>query len=287
MKKITLSLIVMLLSITSIVAQIKSFDLKKGEVYEVTTVTDLNIEQEAMGQKMEVGQGISIVESLEVLDISNGLYKMKATTMQVKIDIEAPMQPAQTMDSEGTGQMNDVAKAFVNKSYTFYMDKFGQVEKFEGLEEMSMTIIADLDKTVIGQAGQSQTMAQLLSEDMIKTNLSNMFAIYPTDGSKEWEYTSEVVFNALPAKITAKRYYDGDATIMSAGNLSVKGTQQQMGMTIEAEMAGTVNTIYDLMQNGMPSKVQVQQDATGKASAQGMDIPMDLKMSTIITITKQ
>lgn len=287
MKKITLSVVVMLFSIASINAQIKSYDLKKGEVYEVKTVTDLNIEQEAMGQKMEVGQGISIVETLEVLGVSDDMYSMKATTKQVKIDISAPMQPAQTMDSEGTGQMNDVAKAFVNKEYRFQMDKFGQVQGFEGLDEMSKAIIADLDKTLIGQAGQSQTMAQLLSVDMVKSNLTNLFTIYPTDGSKEWEYSNEVVFNALPASLKAKRYYDGNATIMSAGELTVKGSQQQMGMSIESEMAGTVNTIYDLSENGMPSKVQVQQDATGTAKAQGMEIPMDLKMSTTITITKK
>ena len=84
-----------------------------------------------------------------------------------------------------------------------------------------------------------------------------------------------------------ERYYDGDATIMSAGKISVKGSQQQMGMTIEAEMDGTVNTIYDLSANGMPSKVQVQQEATGIASTQGMEIPMTVKMNSTTTITKK
>lgn len=287
MKRITILFFVMLLSVATAFAQISAFDLKKGDVFEVNTAMKTNIEQEAMGQTMNVGQGVNTTELLEVTDVSNGLFTMKATVMKVRIDIELPMQPAQSMDSEGEDQMSDVAKAFTQKGYTFTINKFGEIQSVDGLEEMSAAIIADLNKTMIGQAGQSETIAQLMSEEMIKNNLANMFTIYPTDGSKEWTFEREGVFNALPAMLTADRYYDGDATIMSAGKMFVNGSQQQMGMTIQAEMSGTVNTIYDLAQNGMPTKVQVQQEATGKASAQGMEIPMVVKVNSTINIMKK
>jgi len=287
MKRITLTLVVLAISITTTFAQIRSFDLQKGDVYQVSSVANLVVSQEVMGQKMDILQNISTVESLEVLEVNNGIYKMKGTTEKMKIEVDAGMGGKQVMDSEGSDQMAEVSKALVGKSYFFYMDQFGQLQSFEGLDEMSAAIKADLDKTIIGQAGQSEQIMTMMNEETIRTTLGNLLTIYSPEGSDNWEHTSAVSLNNLPTNIKSKRYYDGNTTIMSAGELKVSGTTQNMGMSIQADLAGTVNMIYDLMDNGMPSKVQLQQDAEGKASTQGIDIPMTIDKKNTITVTKQ
>lgn len=276
-----------MMSISFTYAQISSYDLKKGDVFDVNTVMEQNIEQDVMGQSVTIEQIMTTMETLEVMGFSDGLYKIKGTTQKMKIDMTIPMQGNQVMDSEGEGQMDDVTKALVGNDYFFYMDKYGQIERFEGLDEMSAAIMADLEKTAIGQMGQAESMTAFLNEDVIRATLSNLLSIYSPEGKKEWTSTSSAVINSLPTEIVSKRSFDGNNTILSAGELSVSGSTEQMGMTVSAEMSGTVNTIYDLMSNGMPSKVQVQQDAKGKASAQGMDIPMVVNVKSTSNITKR
>lgn len=276
-----------MMSISLTYAQISSYDLKKGDVFDVNTVMEQNIEQDVMGQSVTIEQIMTTMETLEVMGFSDGLYKIKGTTQKMKIDMTIPMQGNQVMDSEGEGQMDDVTKALVGNEYFFFMDKYGQIERFEGLDEMSAAIMADLEKTAIGQMGQAESMTAFLNEDVIRATLSNLLSIYSPEGKKEWTSTSSAVINSLPTEIVSKRSFDGNNTILSAGELSVSGSTEQMGMTVSAEMSGTVNTIYDLMSNGMPSKVQVQQDAKGKASAQGMDIPMVVNVKSTSNITKR
>ncbi len=276
-----------MMSISFTYAQISSYDLKKGDVFDVNTVMEQNIEQDVMGQSVTIEQIMTTMETLEVMGFSDGLYKIKGTTQKMKIDMTIPMQGNQVMDSEGEGQMDDVTKALVGNEYFFFMDKYGQIERFEGLDEMSAAIMADLEKTAIGQMGQAESMTAFLNEDVIRATLSNLLSIYSPEGKKEWTSTSSAVINSLPTEIVSKRSFDGNNTILSAGELSVSGSTEQMGMTVSAEMSGTVNTIYDLMSNGMPSKVQVQQDAKGKASAQGMDIPMVVNVKSTSNITKR
>lgn len=276
-----------MMSISFTYAQISSYDLKKGDVFDVNTVMEQNIEQDVMGQSVTIEQIMTTMETLEVMGFSDGLYKIKGTTQKMKIEMTIPMQGNQVMDSEGEGQMDDVTKALVGNEYFFFMDKYGQIERFEGLDEMSAAIMADLEKTAIGQMGQAESMTAFLNEDVIRATLSNLLSIYSPEGKKEWTSTSSAVINSLPTEIVSKRSFDGNNTILSAGELSVSGSTEQMGMTVSAEMSGTVNTIYDLMSNGMPSKVQVQQDAKGKASAQGMDIPMVVNVKSTSNITKR
>lgn len=287
MRKIIYTLTAMVLFSTLGLAQVKSFDLSKGDVFNINTVMNQTIEQDVMGTPQNIEQTITTLESLEVLDFQDGLYQIKGLTEQIKIEISLPMQGDQVMDSEGEGQMSDVAKALVGKSYVFYMDVYGQIERFEDLDKMSSQIMGDLDKTVLGQMGQSEAMAGFLNEETIKTTLGNLLTIYSTDGSEEWQYNRTATINNLPTEISADRYYDGNNTVMSAGKMSVSGSVEQMGMTVDTEMSGTINMIYDLMSNGMPSKVQVQQEAKGNATVQGMEIPMTVKVNSTSTITKK
>lgn len=285
MKKINLMMIVMLFSITSVYAQIKSFDLKKGDVFVVETIMDQEIEQDIMGQSQNITQKITTVESMEVLEVNAGTFKFKGTTERINIEVTAPMQGTTIMNSEGEGEMDGPAKALVGKEYFFYMSKYGVIEKFEGIDEMAAAIKADMDKTILGQMGQSEAMAGFLNEETISTSLGNLFSIYSSDGSKEWEYKNSAVVNNLPSEIVAMRSYDGNATIMSQGTMTVKGTTTQMGMEVSTDMAGTIETIYDLMDNGMPSKVQVKQEVKGMASTQGIEIPIVIKVKSTSNVT--
>jgi len=287
MKKITISMLALMLVASTAFGQIKSFNLKKGDVFVVEAVMDQDIEQNIMGQTQNIVQKITTRESLEVLEANGGKYKLRGITEMINIEVTAPMQGTTVMNSEGEGEMDGPAKALVGKEYFFYMNEYGVIDKFEGIDKMAAAIKEDMDKTVLGQMGQSEAMASFLNEETIRTTLGNLLSIYSTDGSKEWGYSNSAVVNNLPTEISATRSYDGNNTIMSKGTISVKGTTTQMGMEVSTDMAGTINTIYDLMDNGMPSKVQVQQTAEGKASTQGIDIPMVITVKSTSNVTKR
>lgn len=287
MRKQLFMVALMLISISSTFAQIQAYKLKKGDAFEVVQDVNITIDQEVMGSSMQVTQKVTTTDMLEVLSVSKGVYEMKFTALSRKLLMNIPMAGEQVMDSEGSTDMDKPFKAMVNKSFTFMMDQFGQIQEFRGLDEAKEQVKAALASANMGGADQVDQVVSVYSEDVLRASMSSQFGFYAGDSSNEWTRDYNSTVNNLPVNLTVKHWYDSDNSILAEGSLSIKGDVEQMGMTMSTNMEGTQNTIYDLSASGMPTKVQTKQDAEGTMMAQGMEIPMKLTTNTTTTYTKK
>lgn len=268
---------VVILSISA-VAQTKSYDLKVGDSYDIESSIDQVISQMIMGTSQDITSKSNSSENLEVINIENGLYTLKLTTLSISTEVNSPMG-TQKISSENDGMLSPLK----NTSYSFTMDKYGTVGNitdFESIKQAAETAVASNPAA----AGQ---LSSYLDEQTIKENLSNRFAIYNAEGKTEWSISKEVEMNGVPLKISTTYTLNGTG-ISSKGSLNVEGTTTNMGMEVSMKMDGTQNGSYTLNSStGMPVKAVTKSEISGNASTQGMTIPMTITTDMTTTITKK
>lgn len=287
MRKQLFMVSLMLISISGALAQIQSYQLKKGDAYEVIQEANVIIDQEVMGSSMQVTQKVLSSDMLEVISASKGVFEIKYTSISRKLVMNIPMAGEQVMDSEGSSAIDKPFQAIVNKSFIFVMDQFGKIQEFKGLEEVQNEMKAELGTLNLPGGEQLDEMLSVYTEDILRATMASQFGFYAGDSSSEWTRDYSSVVNKLPVKLSVKHWYDSDNAILAEGSLSIKGDIQQMGMTMSTNMEGTQNTIYDLSESGMPMKIQTRQNAEGTMMAQGMEIPMKLTTNSTITYSKK
>ena len=81
------------------------YNLKQGDKFTMTRVTDVATKQQAMGQSTEISEITTVVEALEVIAVSNNVYTIKSTPTKRKLAISAPMM-SQEMNSDLDGNQN-------------------------------------------------------------------------------------------------------------------------------------------------------------------------------------
>lgn len=287
MKKQLIILLLLFTAVPGLMAQVQSYQLKKGDVYEVSQDIDATIDMEVMGSSMQNKQKANNIDVIEVLSATGGVYEMKFTSKRRKVTVSSPMGGDMVMDSEGTNSTDMMLKAMVNKSFTFVMDQFGNVQGFDGLEEVRESIKTDLAAIGITAGPQLEQVLDAYAEEVLTGSIASQFGFYAGDSSNEWTKNYKVVANGMPVKLNVKHWYDSDNTILAEGQMDISGEMQQMGMAMTSSLKGTQNTIYDLAPSGMPAQVQTKQEAEGAMTAQGMDMPMKLSSITITKYTKQ
>jgi hypothetical protein len=287
MKKQLIILLLLFTAVPGLMAQVQSYQLKKGDVYEVSQDIDATIDMEVMGSSMQNKQKANNIDVIEVLSATGGVYEMKFTSKRRKVTVSSPMGGDMVMDSEGTNSTDMMLKAMVNKSFTFIMDQFGNVQGFDGLEEVRESIKTDLAAIGITAGPQLEQVLDAYAEEVLTGSIASQFGFYAGDSSNEWTKNYKVVANGMPVKLNVKHWYDSDNTILAEGQMDISGEMQQMGMAMTSSLKGTQNTIYDLAPSGMPAQVQTKQEAEGAMTAQGMDMPMKLSSITITKYTKQ
>lgn len=275
----------MLLMVSALFAQVNSYSLKVGDMYEINQKSDITTDQEVMGSSQQIIQQINALDMLEVVAIKGTDIELKYTTKVRKMVMEIPMAGEQKMDSEGSGPMDGAFKALVNRSVNFVMDQYGNIKEFKGVDEVQSAIRADLNGTPV--AAQADQLVAAFSEDVLKSTLKALLSIYSGDDAKEWNKNFSALMNQLPVNLEMKMWYDSNESILADGKVMIKGEIEQMGMTVSTDLTGIQNTIYDVTSNGIPSKIQTKQEAEGIMNAQGMEIPMKMSTKTTVTFTKK
>ena len=197
--------------------------------------------------------------------------------------MQAPGQEM-AMDSRKEGDSNLAFKALTGKSFHFVMDKKGKVSSIEGLDEYHTAIKSELTGTSLESGIES--IIESVSEAALITGIEGQFWIFPNADEATWNRSSETISNGLPVKISSEFYWDSDASILAAGEMTLEGATTVQGMDMSTSMKGTQNTIFDLDKNtGLCTLIQTQQEMIGTMEMQGMSIPMVNKTTTSVTFT--
>ncbi len=285
MKKHFLFLFIILFSVSVAEArQVNGYNLNAGDIYTLTTDTDVSIDQMMMGQALSTTQNASTSEKLEVMEVMNEIFTIQVTLMSSKLSMSSPMG-AQSMSSEGETANDLLMKVQVGTSYSFKMDKKGKILEINGLDEVRTAIKEGLAGTAMAMAADQ--VASAYETQNIKSQWQTRFSIYPEEETNEWTSTGNYILNNMPVDLTSKFAMAGDTEIEVNSDLVIKGQGSFNGMTVDNDLSGTQGGTFTLdKSSGMPVSTELTSKLEGTVSAQGMSIPMTLNSTNKITIQK-
>lgn len=292
-----LVLMVILLSVGSVQAKSKvllRLKLEKGTTYQTTMTTNTLINQEMMGQQMNVTQYMEMVISYHVLDVlPNKNFKMDYAFDKMKISSLVNGQEI-VMDSDGPedNPMNKVLKDMVGYTVKLEMTPRGEVQQVEGLDQFV--------QRMAGNPQLTQSMQMFGSNESFESFIDQTFNYFPEEAVEEGsKWTSsfelpslmntEIVMNFEVASITNK-----DVLLNVASNIDMDMPIEQNNMKIDMKMTGTQNgTMTVDASDGWVKESNIKQafdmhmKMKNPQNGEDMEIPMKMESTIKMTVDKK
>lgn len=265
------------------------YNLKKGQTYKIATIADQTVEQEVMGNPMNVKQKITMGISYEVVGVSNEVFEIKCTYYRVAYESLA-MGMEVNYDSENPTETIDPAaigfSAIVDKSFSMKFNKSGEVTEVTGFEKMINEMVDGFGN--LDEESKAVTKEQLQSQfggEQLKKTMEQSLKLFPTTGKAKkgdtWSITSTLGMYAMDisSNYDLVDYNRKTATINVSSQIEPSTFTQNTGeMEMDMEMSGSQlgQMIID-RSSGMLISGKVTQDLIATAKAMGMTIPMKIK----------
>jgi hypothetical protein len=247
-------------------------NLKKGDVMQVETKIEQEVETEAMGNKMTIRQNFLFDFETLVDDINSaGNYVIRNTYKRVKLSQNIPGIGENVLDTDdpsaskgaAVALMEPILKALVGKSFIIEMTPRGQVVKTDMSE-------------IKGHNG--------LDDISDNSNLSDLAVEYPDKPLRPgdtWEAVREVS-GKMPMRIitqyTLREIKDGLAILDMKSEIKPHGDQVKVSGTMDGTMQVDVNT-------GWTRESRLNQNMQMTVSQGGIEMPM--KMASVISMTSR
>ena len=269
--------------------------LKKGEVYEMTTNMDLDIDQEMMGQQIEVNQDMEIIVSLTVEDIlKNKNFLLSYNYDTFSIDMDA-MGNKMSFSSENPDESNPASK-FLKKitevELKMEITPSGKIENIEGFEDLSQTV------------GSNPQLAQMLKmfsdEASFRSTLDQTFSYLPqTKVSVGDRWDSSYKMSAPIAMDIDMTYEVAEIqkklVILNVdSDINSNTTMEQAGVNMDIELEGTQKGEMSInAKDGMISSSNINQlfsmnmKMKNPQTNEDMEIPMEMNSTIVVSVTKK
>ncbi|NPA36213.1 MAG: hypothetical protein GXO47_05125 [Chlorobi bacterium] len=231
-----------------------SLRLKKGETYEITTNMRNTINQEMMGQLINVAQNMTATVLMKVKDkLPNGSYIIEQSYKRITLNINSNGQTLSydTDNEADNGSPLAMVKNIIGPSVQYEVTPDGEISNISGLDEM-------LNK--IGGSQQQQMMSGVVSKESLlsfynylpKEKVKEGLSYSKKINMKEMLGTEVTVFYTV-AKITDKNItlnvnsdikFNPDKPIENNGmKVNMKGDGKQTGKYIISANTGMPETM--------------------------------------------
>ncbi|MBL7766013.1 MAG: hypothetical protein JNJ58_07975 [Chitinophagaceae bacterium] len=254
-------------------------NFKQGEKFHYDMTTVQNITQTMMGKDMSVKQEMGFGFNYEVKSAEKEMYQVMVTYDRIRMKQDNPMMQV-NFDTDDPATMKDgkftALADLKGKSFTLTLNHYGDVTGISGLESLSNSL---------GQSGMSDTSMMNMME--------MSFKIYPEKAMKVGDTWKKDMTNDLGGMLKMKIANEYELLSVKDGmaEIGVKSVitsepgaaKQEMEMTLNGTQNGSMKVDVT---TGMMLNSNFKQDITGKASTQGMEIPMKIK-SDISAIGKK
>ena len=300
MKKLFLGLIaIAMIASCSTKEQTKlELNLTKGATYAQQMNLNSDIEQEMMGQKVQMQMNMSANITYMVKDIQNDVYEMTTEYTNMSISVSSAMGNI-TISSDDTDKSNPMTVAvhnIVNKPFTIFMKKDGSIEKVSGLEGIMSSMFDGLDS--LSDMEKQQLAAQLKDswgDEALKKNLDMTSSIYPTSGQaaintpwkKDMSIKSVVDINAnveytLTEATPEFNHITGKGTISVDQDTTLSGTPAKIALNGDLDFDIKLDPT-----TGWITTTNIKQNVGGeiKVSANGQDMSIPITTKSTITMT--
>ncbi len=265
--------------------------LTKGDVYTINMEMINDIQQVAMGNKMNIKQNMTIDMYMKVTDVlSNGNYKMEQSYGGLKMDMDVNGQKM-TMDAnDPNNEMSKPLAAMKDVIISFEVDSKGEVTNITGYEELFEKI------------GANAQVVNMVKGFANQENMSKFFSYIPKESVKTGdEYTVNVNMAELMNMEVKTRYKVLDITKTEINldmntDIKMDGDQaiEQNGMSMNMKATGTqTGTNLVSLKDGMPISSDItmvmEMEISMKNPQNGEDMVMPMEMNTQVkmNVTKE
>lgn len=275
------------------------FSPEVSKKYEMTMNTVQDIDMEQMGQKMHMKNDISMTYVMEVKekDANNNIV-MVSTFKKVKFISTTPMGEMGFDSDKGADTSNMFSSMFskifgglVDQQMTIVVNEKGEVTEVKGMAEIFNNMIKSSGLDTIPTAAASlEAFKQQFSDEQFKKNFDESFNILPkTDVAigDSWDINNNK--NLMNMDVNTKTKYtlksvEGDMAVVDiASDFTVEKNGEDAG-GVEMNMKGTqTGTMKINTKTGLAADAKIDQDITATSKTMGMEIPMTIKGSIVIS----
>lgn len=262
-------------------------NLKKGASYLFSTSIDQLVNQEVMGNQMDIKQQTQVDYIYEVVESNTQGMKIKSTYQTMAINMETP-QGNFHFDSKRTDNPESPLKAvgkMVGKSFVMYLSPEGEVTKVEGMQ--------DVLNSIGGEASTQQLLKQQFSDSAFMNMMNVSLNIYPNkeiQPNESWQKDFKMPMAGMMEMdlqnqytLTAINGKQADISVHSTIKLSPLDSESPLG-NMQINLTGTQDGKVQVdSSTGLINSSTINQQISGDISAQGMKIPM--KITSKITLT--
>jgi hypothetical protein len=251
--------------------------LQKGATYEMATSTLNLIDQDMMGQKIQIEQVTDMVVSYQVIDVlPNGNYLIEYALSKIKL--QTKMNGQETVkDSEGTD--NNPLKGLIETKLKIEISPKGEISKVEGIEEFAKKFAFDPQL--------AQALEMYMNEKNLKSSLSQSLGYFNENAIKIGnKWSSKVKIAALKDAESEVNYEvvgiaKNVVSLKLNSDLKIDAPIEQLGfkmdMKANAKSEGTMTVDAStgwLMASEMKDMIDMKMKFLNPQTGEDMVIPM-------------
>jgi hypothetical protein len=251
--------------------------LQKGATYEMATSTLNLIDQDMMGQKIQIEQVTDMVVSYQVIDVlPNGNYLIEYALSKIKL--QTKMNGQETVkDSEGTD--NNPLKGLIENKLKIEISPKGEISKVEGIEEFAKKFAFDPQL--------AQALEMYMNEKNLKSSLSQSLGYFNENVIKVGnKWSSKVKIAALKDAESEVNYEvvgiaKNVVSLKLNSDLKIDAPIEQLGfkmdMKANAKSEGTMTVDAStgwLMASEMKDMIDMKMKFLNPQTGEDMVIPM-------------
>ena len=263
-------------------------NFKPGDKYLYST----QVNQKINSMGMDMDQNMLMEMVYEAASDEGDNKKLTITYEHVMMKNNTPMGTME-YDSKTPGK-GEAAMSFmdslIGKSFSLTVAPNGDIVKVEGLNDLI---------TSMAGTGDDATKAEInnqFSDTAIKLMMQNSFDLYPGKAVKvgeTWGKKSQMGFSGINVEVentyTLKSVANGKATVAITSVMNLPSTDMggQAGIPMKIEMKGKQEGTMDVdVASGQIVSGKTSQTINGKMTANGQDMPMNIKGDIIISSKK-
>lgn len=308
MKKIYTLLLASII-VTSIQSQSIDLSLKleKGKEYRQVTTSKSTVEQNMMGQEINMTMTSNGAMTYNVENINEDIYEMKAMYNELNMSMEMP-QGTVKYSSETKDTADGVSSLFSdikNKPFELEINKKGRVKEVRNIDALWQTVIDSSDDLSEEQKEQMKSQIKAaFGEETIKSNMELASAIYPDKPVKKgdkWTINTNIEGDIKLKVSTEYELVDftseyalikGNA-IIEPNNFDENNAKSMMPMPMKFDLSGNKTSEIKVdINTGWIIEAKTTQEIEGEIEMQmggsqeeneGVKISMKMVQETLVT----
>ena len=281
MKKFNL-LVLAMFTLSATFSQTGTLVLNKGQKFQIDSKMVTTSTQEVMGQTMESNINFTTSSLIEVKDVKDRNYDLTNNISRLQYDLKmtGPMSQEMSFDSDKKDDLSsdqgNAVKGFINHPTELVMDNKGKIiaGKKEAKKDATDMTSAIMSKVIGDPSDGSYAVAMV-------------FMAIPKDAVSgyTWVDTSSLEGNKRSTTYVIKEFKGSDAIVGINGTVEVDLKSEMQGMEIITKSKGTIKGEQTVDRNsGVLKTRKTTMESTGSVQAQGMDIPVNSKIMSEVTV---